>query len=197
MLKIGITGGIGSGKTTVCRVFEILGVPIFYADAVAKSIMHTDDLLKQEIIKTFGEKSYTDTGDLNRKYISKIVFENEKELQKLNSLVHPAVFRAFDLWLVSRERVPYIIKEAAVLFESGSFKMCDKSVLVKSPEKIRIERIRTRDGFSIEEIRYRMARQLSDEDKEKLADYVLINDEVELLIPQIIILHNHFLSLHS
>uniref|UniRef100_UPI00404AC85F dephospho-CoA kinase n=1 Tax=Daejeonella sp. TaxID=2805397 RepID=UPI00404AC85F len=124
MLKIGITGGIGSGKTTVCRVFELLGIPIFYADTVAKLIMNTDPVLKEEILKTFGEKSYSMDGELNRSHISSIVFNNVFELDKLNALVHPAVFRSFDKWLAIHHDAPYIIKEAALLFETKSYTMC-------------------------------------------------------------------------
>lgn len=197
MLKIGVTGGMGSGKTTVCKVFEILGIPVFYADAVAKSIMYTDQVLRQDIIKSFGEKSYSERGDLNRSYLSAIVFNSKTELEKLNALVHPAVFRAFDLWVESQESVPYVVKEAALLFESDSYKMCDQTVLVKSPLEIRIERIKLRDGITREEIESRMNRQFSDEVKEKLADHILINDERQLLIPQILGLHSYFLSLDS
>lgn len=197
MLKIGVTGGMGSGKTTVCKVFEILGIPVFYADAVAKSIMYTDQVLRQEIIKSFGEKSYSERGDLNRSYLSAIVFNSKTELEKLNALVHPAVFRAFDLWVESQEPVPYVVKEAALLFESDSYKMCDQTVLVKSPLEIRIERIKLRDSIPREEIESRMNRQFSDEVKEKLADHILINDERQLLIPQILDLHNYFLGLDS
>ncbi|MDO8991503.1 MAG: dephospho-CoA kinase, partial [Daejeonella sp.] len=114
MLKIGITGGIGSGKTTVCKVFELLGVPVFYADDVAKSIMHTDPILKSEVLDAFGQNSYTQSGELNRSYISSIVFNDKYELEKLNSLVHPAVFRAFDTWVLSQKEASYVIKEAAL-----------------------------------------------------------------------------------
>lgn len=195
MLKVGITGGMGSGKSTVCKVFEILGIPVFYADNVAKLIMHTDVLLKQDIIKTFGEKSYSDKGELNRKYISAIVFNNELELKKLNAMVHPAVFRAFDVWVSDQKTVPYVLKEAALLFESDLYKMCDQSVLVKSPKKTKIQRIMNRDNITAEQIKLRMNRQFSDEQTEKLADHILLNDEHHLLIPQILSLHQHFLSL--
>lgn len=197
MLKIGITGGIGSGKTTVCKVFELLGIPVFYADNVAKSIMQTDPVLKKEILNTFGEKSYFINGELNRPYISSIVFNNESELDKLNALVHPAVFRAFDVWLANHIDAPYIIKEAALLFETDSYKMCDLSILVISPEASRISRIKARDGISTEEILLRMDRQFSDEKKEKLADHILINNESRLLIPQILILHQQFLKISN
>jgi dephospho-CoA kinase len=195
MLKIGITGGIGSGKTTVCRVFELLGIPIFYADTVAKLIMNTDPVLKEEILKTFGEKSYSMDGVLNRAHLSSIVFNNESELNKLNALVHPAVFRAFDKWLAIHHDAPYIIKEAALLFETKSYTMCDLSVLVVSPEASRVRRVIARDGISQDEIVLRMKRQFSDEQKMKLADHILFNDENQLLIPQILELDQQFITI--
>jgi dephospho-CoA kinase len=195
MLKIGITGGIGSGKTTVCRVFELLGIPIFYADTVAKLIMNTDPVLKEEILKTFGEKSYSMDGVLNRAHLSSIVFNNESELNKLNALVHPAVFRAFDKWLAIHHDAPYIIKEAALLFETKSYTMCDLSILVVSPEASRVRRVIARDGISQDEIVLRMKRQFSDEQKMKLADHILFNDENQLLIPQILELDQQFITI--
>lgn len=193
MLKIGITGGIGSGKTTVCKIYEVLGIPVFYADHAAKAIMNTDVLLKNDIISGFGEQSYSKKSELNSKYLSSIVFNNETELDKLNALVHPAVFRAFDIWVSEQIGVPYVIKEAALLFESESHKMCDETVLVVSPEELRIKRILERDGISSEEIRLRMKRQLTDERKQELADHVILNDEKNLLIPQVLALHQYFL----
>jgi len=195
MLKIGITGGIGSGKTTVCRIFEVLGIPVFYADNAAKSVMHSDSLLRQDIIKGFGQESYFETGELNRKHISSIVFNDTEQLARLNALVHPAVFRAFDTWVALQTNVPYVLKEAALLFESDSYKMCDRSILVKSPEALRIARIIARDNTTAEDVRLRMNRQFSDAKKEKLADHIIINDEDLLLIPQVLELHQHFLSL--
>ncbi|MHB1178993.1 MAG: dephospho-CoA kinase [Daejeonella sp.] len=197
MFKIGITGGIGSGKTTVCKIYEVLGIPVFYADDAAKTIMHTDALLKMDIIKVFGEQSYSKEGELNRKYLSLIVFNNEQELNKLNALVHPAVFKAFEIWVSEQTEAPYVIKEAALLFESESHKMCDQTVLVRSPEALRIRRILERDGISLAEVRLRMKRQLTDEKKQELADYVILNDERNLLIPQVLALHQHFLTAGS
>ena len=197
MLKIGITGGIGSGKTTICKVFELLGVPVFYADDVAKSIMYTDPILKRGVLDAFGENSYTQSGDLNRSYISSIVFNDKHELEKLNSLVHPAVFRAFDTWVLSQKEASYVIKEAALLYESDAYKMCDQSILVISPIETRISRVKARDGISAEDIQLRMNRQFSDEQKMKFADHILMNDEKQLLIPQIIQLHQQFLMIGS
>lgn len=197
MLKIGITGGIGSGKTTVCKVFELLGVPVFYADDVAKSIMYTDPILKSGVLDAFGENSYTQSGELNRSYISSIVFNDKHELEKLNSLIHPAVFRAFDNWVLSQKEVSYVIKEAALLYESEAYKMCDQSILVISPIETRISRVKARDGISAEDIQLRMNRQFSDEQKMKFADHILNNNEKQLLIPQIIQLHHQFLMIES
>ena len=197
MLKVGVTGGIGSGKTTVCKVFELLGIPVFYADDVAKSIMHTDQVLKTDILNTFGESAYTKEGTLNRSYISSLVFNNKLELEKLNSLVHPAVFRAFDNWLLEQKDAPYVIKEAALLYESDSYKMCDESILVIAPTETKISRVKVRDGFSDEDVKLRMNRQFSDEIKIKFADHILNNDEKQLLIPKIIQLHQQFLTIRS
>lgn len=195
MLKVGITGGIGSGKTTVCRVFEVLGIPVFYADDAAKSIMHTNARLREDIIKGFGKDSYTVNGDLDRKYIAAIVFSNKEQLVKLNALIHPAVFRAFKSWVGEQKDVPYVLKEAALLFESDAYKMCDQSILVKSPEALKFERIMVRDQITLEEVRLRMDRQFSDEKKEKMADHLITNNEQLLLIPQILALHKHFIQM--
>jgi len=197
MLKVGVTGGIGSGKTTVCKVFELLGIPVFYADDVAKSIMQTDPVLKTALLNTFGENAYTKDGMLNRAYISSIVFNDKQELEKLNSLVHPAVLRAFDNWVLEHHESPYVIKEAALLYESGGFKMCNKSILVIAPTLIKMNRVKLRDGISEEDIQLRMNRQFSDEMKIKYADHILNNDEKQLLIPQIIHLHQQFLLIGS
>ena len=195
MLKVGITGGIGSGKTTVCRVFEVLGIPVFYADDAAKSIMHTDARLREDIIKDFGKDSYTINGDLDRKYIAAIVFSNKEQLVKLNALIHPAVFRAFESWVGEQKDVPYVLKEAALLFESDAYKMCDQSILVKSPEALKFERIMVRDQITLEEVQLRMDKQFSDEKKEKMADHLITNNEQLLLIPQILALHKHFIQM--
>jgi dephospho-CoA kinase len=195
-LKIGITGGIGSGKTTVCHIFELLGVPVFYADAAAKEVMHTDEELINGIIGAFGVQAFSDEGLLNRKYIADLVFNDKKALEMLNALVHPAVFRAFDNWLLKYQDKPYILKEAALLFESGSYKMCTHSILVKAPEKLKVRRVMVRDAISDAEVRLRMARQYSDGEKEKLADYMVLNDEKLLLIPQVLKLHELFISMN-
>lgn len=195
MLKVGITGGIGSGKTTVCRIFEVLGIPVFYADSAAKEVMVSDSLLRAQLREAFGPNSYSESGELNRKHISSIVFSDEQQLARLNAIVHPAVFRAFDTWANQQTQAAYLIKEAALLFESDSYKMCHETVLIKSPEAMKIRRIMARDQSTEDQVRLRMSKQYSDEQKEKLAGHILLNDEQRLLVPQVISLHHYFLSI--
>jgi dephospho-CoA kinase len=195
MLKIGLTGNIGSGKTTVAKVFELLGVPVFYADDEAKKVMVTDAILIDAIKQTFGAESYFADGTLNRKYIAAIVFNNPAELEKLNALVHPAVFRAFEALEAKAKHAPYIIREAAILFESGSYKTCDRSIIVTAPLDKRITRVVQRDGISIDEVKKREGRQMPEDEKKKLADDVIVNDDSQLVIPQVIALHQKYLAL--
>jgi dephospho-CoA kinase len=197
MLKIGITGNIGSGKTTVSKVFEVLGIPVFYADTAAKNIMTADPELVSDIKKTFGDAAYFADGSLDRKYIANIVFNDDKELAKLNALTHPAVFRAFDSWVAGIKNAPYVIKEAALLFESTSYKMCDFSVLVTAPLELRIDRVTKRDHTTRAEVEAREAKQFTETKKRELADYIIDNDDTQLVIPQVLKLHDTFLQLAS
>ena len=194
MYKVGITGGIGSGKTTACKVFEVLGIPVFYADTVAKEIMCKDALLVEGVKSAFGKESYFEDGKLNNKHIAGIVFNNEEALAQLNGLVHPAVFRAFDAWENTiPSSVPYTLKEAAILFESGSYKMCDTTILVTAPYKLKLKRLMHRDEITEEQVKARMDKQLSDEEKAKIADHFIINDEQQSIIEQVFALHQEFL----
>jgi len=196
MIKIGVTGGIGSGKSTVCRVFETFGIPVFYADTVAKEIMVSDEILVAGVKDAFGQASYDHTGRLNNKHIAAIVFNDREQLDKLNSLVHPAVFRAFDNWMLTiPATTPYILKEAALLFESGSYKMCDYSVLVTAPKAVKVQRVMHRDGVSAEQVEARMDKQMSDEEKSNMAGFLIRNDEGQSVIHQVLDLHHQFLNL--
>ncbi|HEY8784655.1 MAG TPA: dephospho-CoA kinase [Mucilaginibacter sp.] len=195
MLKIGLTGNIGSGKTTVSKIFELLGIPVFSADEAAKKVMVTDEVLISEIKSAFGEDAYFDDGALNRKHIATIVFNDSEQLAKLNSLVHPATFRAFDAWLKNICDATYVLKEAALLFESDSYKLCDYTIMVQAPLETRIKRVMQRDGLSRAEIKKRNAQQLPEERKAELADYVIVNDDNQLVIPQVLELHKKFCSL--
>lgn len=193
MLKIGITGGIGTGKSTICDIFALLGIPVYNADKAAKRLMATNEDLKKQLIATFGTAAFTSTGDLDTTYIANKVFTDEKALKQLNALVHPAVLADFDQWC-SQQIAPYVLKEAALLIESGSYKQCDYTILVESPLALRIQRLLSRDNSSEAQIRARIANQLSEEEKAKVANYLLLNDEKHLLIPQILALHTQFLK---
>jgi dephospho-CoA kinase len=193
MLRIGLTGGIGSGKSTVAKVFEVLGIPVYYADDEAKRLMNEDETLKQQVIRHFGEKSYTDN-KLNRSYIASIVFNNNEKLALLNSLTHPVTIRHADEWM-KQQTAPYIIKEAALLFESGANEHLDKIIGVDAPQSLRIERVMLRDKVSKEDVMKRINRQMDDEEKMKRCDFVIKNDEQELLLPQVMKLHEDLLSL--
>jgi dephospho-CoA kinase len=195
MLKIGITGNIGSGKTTVSKIFEVLEIPVFYADNAAKKVMVEDTILIDALKSSFGAEAYFKDGTLNRKHIASIVFNDETQLAKLNLIVHPAVFRAFDTWVGQVKNAPYVIKEAALLFESSSYKMCDYSVMVTAPLELRMQRVIQRDGLTRTGVENRNARQFSEEKKIQLANYVIRNDDTELVIPQVLELHRQFLSL--
>lgn len=194
MLKIGITGGIGSGKTTVCRVFQSLSIPVFNADNVAKSLMATDITLIQGIKETFGDQAYFPNGELNRKFLSSIVFSDSNALEALNKLVHPATIRAFKSWSLVQDS-KYCLHEAAILFESGAYKSCDYSVLVFAPEALRIQRVSSRDRLSEQEVRSRISKQMPEEEKKKLADFVIVNDGKTAIIPQVLDLHRRFSNL--
>jgi dephospho-CoA kinase len=195
MLKVGITGGIGSGKTTICKIFEVLDIPVFYADTVAKQLMVTDLILIEGVKLAFGAESYSTNGLLNNKHIASIVFNNLAELEKLNALVHPAVFRAFDRWISDiPANIPYILKEAALLFESESYKMCDTSILVTAPMQTKLDRVTQRDGVSPEQVKARMDKQFTDEQKLSMAHHHIVNDESNSLIMQVLELHRTFLN---
>ncbi len=194
MLKIGITGNIGSGKTTVSQLFEILGIPVFYSDTEAKKVMVTDVQLISAIKGHFGEEAYFADGSLNRKLIAGVVFNNDAELQKLNSLVHPAVFRAFDQWVLQYPDAPYVLKEAAVLFESGSYKDCDYTIIVTAPTDMRIARVMKRDNITEIEAQSREVKQMPQEEKQQLASYTITNDNSLLVIPQVLTIHQELIA---
>ncbi len=188
MLKVGITGGIGSGKTTVCKIFEMLGIPVYYADDRAKWLMTNAPEVKKAIIQLFGEKAYQDDS-LNRPYIAHIVFNDPDKLQELNGIVHPAVRKDGQDWHLSQKNVPYTLKEAALIFESGSFKDLDKVITVFAPKEVRIERIIARDHISREAVEARIDKQMPEEEKIALADFVIYNDGRQSLIKQVYAIH--------
>ena len=192
MKKIGITGGIGSGKTYVSEIFRYLGIPIFYADSQANKLMITSGKLIKLLKEEFGNDIYEDS-DLNKEKLASIVFSNSNKLQKLNFLVHPIVKEEFNNWC-KKQTSAYVIKEAAILFESKSHLGLDAVICVSAPLELRMKRILKRDNFSEKEIKKRIDNQISQEEKENLSDYIIINDEKGLLLPQIIKIHDKLLN---
>lgn len=195
MLRIGLTGGIGSGKTTACRIFSALGVPVYNSDDRAKAIMNKDRTVINEIKSFLGEAAYRD-GMPDRKYIASRVFTDRSLLERLNAAVHPAVIRDFKRWseLLKSCTAPYVIQENAILFEGGFEKDMDYTITVSAPEEERIARAVERDMSTPGLIRKRIANQMPDSEREKLADFILHNAETDLLVPQITALHSEFLN---
>lgn len=194
MIQIGITGGIGSGKSTVCKIFTSLGIPILDADALAKELIVNDTELVRLMIQNFGEQTYLEDGTYNRAYIANVVFNDPLKLTKLNSLVHPKVIAFTKVWASNHKHLPYIIKEAALMFESGSYLHNDFNMVVESPLEIRIKRICSRDSVSEDNALKRINSQLSDVERREKADLIIINDDKNSLIQQVTSIHHNILT---
>ena len=192
-IKLGVTGGIGSGKTSVCRVFDILGVPVFSADREASEIVENDQRIKSRINSIAGKDLYSNNG-LDRMELATIIFNDKTLLEKINSLVHPVVFDHFRKWVLE-QTAPYVIMEAAILFESGASKYVDKVATVQAPIEQRVERIIQRNKLSREQVMERMRNQIDDEARMKLSDYIIYNSENDMIIPAILNIHNDILKL--
>jgi dephospho-CoA kinase len=192
MLKIGVTGGIGSGKSTVCSLFKCLEIPVFNADEVGRRVLAEDNNVIEQVQHIFGKEVIVD-GKPDRKKIGEIVFNNSEKLTKLNSIVHPAVRKSFNEWIIE-QTAPYIIHEAAILFETGIYKQLDFTALVTAPEQLRIKRVMQRDGADEVSIVSRMKNQWSDEKKKELANFIIINDDVSPLLSQVMYIHNAIIS---
>ena len=190
--RVGITGGIGSGKTTVAKIFEVLGIPVYYADTEARRLINQDPGIRRKIKAAFGDESYKNEG-LDRSYISKIVFSDPEKLELLNSITHQPTIRDANEWMAKQES-PYTLKEAALIFESGSAEHLDFVIGVYTPLPLRIHRITQRDGITRDEVLSRMSRQMDENIKMKLCDFVIINDEQHLLIPQVLEVHQKLLE---
>lgn len=195
MLRIGITGGIGSGKSVVCRMFAVLGVPVYDADSRAKWVMAHDLVLRRELQEAFGSETFDTAGQLNRTYLAQVAFQNPEQLARLNSLVHPRVGHDFEQWAQAQQAAgyQYILKEAALLYESGSYQQLDKIITVFAPQAVRQARVLRRDPHRTpDDILAIIGKQMSEEEKVSRADYVLRNDDVQLLIPQVLDLDRAF-----
>ena len=187
-LIVGLTGGIGSGKSTVAKVFQSLGVPIFNSDLEAKYIINNDVEVIRAITLEFG--NVYENGKLNRIKMAEVVFNDKNALEKLNKIVHPKVAEYFENWVLENNDSSILIKEAAILIESGAYKKIDKIVLVTAPTTIRIQRVVNRDNISKEKVKERMNAQLSDKEKLSYADFFIINDDIQLVIPQVLAAYN-------
>jgi len=195
MLRVGLTGGIGSGKSTVAGIFEVLGIPVAYADQEARRVMTEDPVLRQQIIRHFGENAYTGS-QLNRPYLAAQVFPDKQKLALLNSLVHPATIAAGEKWIQQqKDQAPYAIREAALIFESDSVRYLDFVIGVYAPPALRIHRVLQRDKLTREDILQRMRNQIDEDIKMKLCDAVVYNDEQHPVIPQVLSLHKQLLQL--
>jgi dephospho-CoA kinase len=193
-LRIGITGGIGSGKSIVCKIFALLGAPTYDADTRARSLMTDDQVLVDQIKEKFGNQSYYADHSLNRQYLSKEVFNDPEKLREMNELVHPRVALDSEKWMNENDHSPYIVKEAALLFESGAHKVLDKIIVVSAPEALRLQRVINRDKRRTEEVLKIIRNQWPEEEKINLADFVIVNDEAHLIIPQVLKLHERFIN---
>lgn len=192
MKIIGLTGGIGSGKSTIARIFENAGIPVFYADLSGRNVLETDPKVREDVSALFGSEVYFENGKANRALIASVVFSDSEKLSKLNQIIHPAVARDFKVW-IEKQNAPYIIREAAILFESGTNKDCDKVICVVAEDEVRINRVMSRDKVSNEEVLYRMAKQMPQTEKAEKSDFVIQNNGDEALIPQVMQIHQHLL----
>ena len=195
MLRIGLTGGIGSGKSTVAKMFELLHVPVFYADAASKKLYQTDQELIASIKKYFGEDLYVN-GQLDKQKLASIVFSDPSKLELLNQLVHPPTIRDAENWM-KKQTSPYVIKEAALIFESGSSAGLDFVIGIKAPLHLRIKRVMERDHVTRDEVLSRMSRQIDEDIKMRLCDFIIDNSEQVLVIPQVLELHHYLLGLNK
>lgn len=192
-MKLGITGGIGSGKTSVCRVFNVLGIPFFSADEDARKIMDSDNKIIEKV-KTIAGKDVYSSGSLDRTELARLIFNNDNLLKKINAVVHPIVFEHFKSWAKSAT-APYVIMEAAILFESGASDLVDRTVTVVTPVEERIERIVRRNNLTREQVLDRIKNQMGDEEKIRLSDYIIYNSEHEMIIPSVLKIHEEILSI--
>lgn len=187
MLQVGLTGGIGSGKTTVARVFRTLGIPVFEADAAGRTLLAENREVKTAVVARFGQDVLRD-GHIDRAALARIVFTDQQALKDLNAIIHPAVRVAFKQWS-GIQVAPYVLMEAAILAESGGAKHMDRIIVVTAPEDLRIHRVMQRDGVEEETVRTRLANQISEDERLKTADHVIMNDDTRLVIPQVLAVH--------
>ncbi len=193
MKIVGLTGGIGSGKTTVANMFSSLGIPVYIADTEAKKLMATSKSIKQKLTVLFGKQAYNN-GCLNRAFIANIIFNDKSYLDKMNAIVHPEVAKHFNKWVL-KQKAPYVIKEAAILFENGAYKQCDIVITVTAPKHVRIQRVVERDTTTAAKVRAIMQNQWTDAEKIMRSHYVIENTELEKTKAQVIDIHNKIIKI--
>ncbi len=191
MIKVGITGGIGSGKSTICQFFRSIGIPVFEADIEAKKLVSNSESIRYQLKALFGSDIYLPNKTIDRKKLASLIFNSPPLLQKVNNIIHPEVRKYFETWC-EKQQTPYIIHEAAIMFESGFYEMMDYTVLVTAPEEIRIQRVMEREKTDADSVRARMEKQWKDEKKAELADFIIRNDGTELVVPQLVKLDKQF-----
>lgn len=187
MIKVGLTGNIGTGKSTVARIFESMGIPVYHADVEAKKMLEKESV-KKDLLARFGQEIFDD-GIVNRQKLASLVFNDRKKLDELNAIIHPLVKEGLSEFFLENQDYPFVIQEAAILFESGFNKDFDKIVLVTSPDKLANKRVMQRDGVSLEEVEQRRSNQWSQQKKIGLSDFIINNDESEMLLPQVLKIH--------
>ena len=195
MLAVGLTGGIGAGKSLVSRIFELLDIDVYISDIAAKRLMNTDPNVREALIETFGTETYNEKGEINRTYLSSIIFNDEEQLKKINSIVHPAVRTDFMTWCMMRLDQDYIVQESALVYEVGLDKYFDKVILVYAPDELRIQRVMDRDNVSREQVLDRIENQMPQSEKVELADFVIYNDGRGSVIKQVCSIHQQILEL--
>jgi dephospho-CoA kinase len=194
MLKIGITGGIGSGKSLICSIFSMLDVPIYNADLRGRRILETNSTVEKKVMALLGKKAYPEPGKPDRKYIASRVFTDKALLDKLNAIVHPAVKDDFEAYVEKHQDYPYILKEAAIMIEAGTYKNLHGIIVITAPEDLRVSRVMARDGVSREDVMIRVEKQMSESERLKYADYIIYNDGSESLIRQIARIHGELMG---
>ena len=194
MLKIGITGGMGAGKSVICDLFKVIGIPVFNSDITAKIIIKSDVEIKKQLIKYFSCDIYLSNGEINKPLFSDMIFNNKEAISFVNSIVHPAVHRSFNRWIDNQKGNPYVLYESAIIYESSVNLMLDKVIVVSSPIEIRIKRVMERDSVTLSKVEERIKNQWSQNRIVELADYLIVNDNIKLIIPQVLEVHNEIVK---
>ena len=188
-MKVGVTGGIGSGKSVVCDIFRVLGVPVYHADERAKEMYGKEDVRKA-VAERFGDQLFAENGELDRSSLADLVFNDPDALKDLNAIIHPELEKDYDNWLKANESEAYTLKEAAILVETGAYRKMDALICVEAPEELRIQRVMDRDCSTLEQVKERMARQISDAERRKFANFTIRNDGQHPLLPQVLTIHS-------